>query len=105
MADSEREEPSIEYMKESSGSRTHNKIIRGNFRKKTGEKESTLKVYNDNLLINLLDSVKYKNVNCTQNNKLHKGNYRDESQPGYDAWRAERNRIDEDRSYQQTKNC
>lgn len=32
-----------------------------------------------------------------QDIKSNKGNYRDESQPAYDAWRAERNRIDEDR--------
>ncbi|XP_076230955.1 uncharacterized protein LOC143177068 isoform X2 [Calliopsis andreniformis] len=74
LADSEREEPSVEYAKESAGNRTHNKVTRGSFRKKTNDREITMK-----------------------NNKIHKVNYKDESQPGYDAWRAERNRIDEDR--------
>ncbi|XP_053989720.1 protein kinase 4-like [Hylaeus volcanicus] len=74
LADSEREEPAMEHSKETSGNRYHNKVIRGNFKKKTGGRESIQK-----------------------DNKVYKGNYRDESQPGYDAWRAERNRIDEDR--------
>ncbi|KZC13998.1 PREDICTED: GATA zinc finger domain-containing protein 14-like [Dufourea novaeangliae] len=75
LADSEREEHGTEYTKESSGNRSHNKVTRGSFRKKTGGRENHLQ----------------------KDNKVHKGNYRDESQPGYDAWRAERNRIDEDR--------
>ncbi|XP_031848002.1 uncharacterized protein LOC116433720 isoform X2 [Nomia melanderi] len=75
LADSEREEPSTEYAKESSGNRFHNKVIRGSFKKKFGGRENHIQ----------------------KDNKVHKGNYRDESQPGYDAWRAERNRIDEDR--------
>jgi len=29
--------------------------------------------------------------------RMNKGSHRDEHQPGYEAWRAERNRIDEDR--------
>ncbi|XP_033322836.2 uncharacterized protein LOC117218504 [Megalopta genalis] len=75
LADSEREEPSSEYAKESSGNKLHNKVMRGNFKKKTGGRENHMQ----------------------KDNKVYKGNYRDESQPGYDAWRAERNRIDEDR--------
>ncbi|OAD61439.1 hypothetical protein WN48_10142 [Eufriesea mexicana] len=74
LADSEREEPTVEYTKENSGSRSHHKATRGSFRKKMNGRESNQK-----------------------DNKSNKGNYRDESQPGYDAWRAERNRIDEDR--------
>ncbi|XP_076664829.1 uncharacterized protein LOC143367137 [Andrena cerasifolii] len=74
LADSEREEPNAEYTKETAGSRSHNKVTRGSFKKKTGGRESIPK-----------------------DNKAYKGSYRDESQPGYDAWRAERNRIDEDR--------
>ncbi|XP_076619261.1 uncharacterized protein LOC143340815 [Colletes latitarsis] len=74
LADSEREEPGVEHAKETSGNRSHNKVIRGSFRKKTGGRESIQK-----------------------DSKVYKGNYRDDSQPGYDAWRAERNRIDEDR--------
>lgn len=74
LADSEREEPNADYIRENSGNRSHHKATRGSFRKKVGGKESNHK-----------------------DNKPNKGNYRDESQPGYDAWRAERNRIDEDR--------
>ncbi|XP_017789123.1 PREDICTED: uncharacterized protein LOC108571564 isoform X2 [Habropoda laboriosa] len=74
LADSEREEPSVEYMKDSIGNKSHHKLSRGNCRRKPGGRESSQK-----------------------DNKPNKGNYRDESQPGYDAWRAERNRIDEDR--------
>ncbi|KAK9308385.1 hypothetical protein QLX08_001567 [Tetragonisca angustula] len=73
LADSEREEPNADCIKENSGNRSH-KATRGSFRKKVGGKESNHK-----------------------DNKPNKGNYRDEFQPGYDAWRAERNRIDEDR--------
>ncbi|XP_078048944.1 uncharacterized protein LOC144476165 isoform X2 [Augochlora pura] len=75
LADSEREEPNSEYAKESSGNKSHNKVMRGSFKKKTGGRENHMQ----------------------KDNKVYKGNYRDESQPGYDAWRAERNRIDEDR--------
>ncbi|KOX77781.1 hypothetical protein WN51_10571 [Melipona quadrifasciata] len=74
LADSEREEPNADYIRENSGNKSHHKATRGSFRKKVGSKESNHK-----------------------DNKPNKGNYRDESQPGYDAWRAERNRIDEDR--------
>ncbi|XP_003484898.1 uncharacterized protein LOC100741686 isoform X2 [Bombus impatiens] len=74
LADSEREEPTIEYTKENSGNRSHHKATRGSFRKKISGREGNQKDI-----------------------KPNKGNYRDESQPGYDAWRAERNRIDEDR--------
>ncbi|CAD1474251.1 unnamed protein product, partial [Heterotrigona itama] len=74
LADSEREEPNVDYTRENSGNRSHHKATRGSFRKKVSGKESNHK-----------------------DNKPNKGNYRDESQPGYDAWRAERNRIDEDR--------
>ncbi|XP_034195474.2 uncharacterized protein LOC117611592 [Osmia lignaria lignaria] len=73
LADSEREEP-MEYAKETVGSRSTNKGSRGSFRKKIGGRE-----------------------NVEKDNKINKGNYKDESQSGYDAWRAERNRIDEDR--------
>ncbi|XP_076646834.1 uncharacterized protein LOC143355672 isoform X2 [Halictus rubicundus] len=75
LADSEREEPGTEYVKEPSGNKTHNKVMRGNFKAKRGGRENHMQ----------------------KDNKVYKGNYRDESQPGYDAWRAERNRIDEDR--------
>ncbi|CAL7945269.1 unnamed protein product [Xylocopa violacea] len=74
LADSEREEPSTEYTKENSGNRSYHKVTRGSFRKKMGGRDSIQK-----------------------DSKPNKGGYRDESQPGYDAWRAERNRIDEDR--------
>ncbi|XP_076303100.1 uncharacterized protein LOC143221564 isoform X2 [Lasioglossum baleicum] len=75
LADSEREEPGTEYTKEPSGNKSHNKVMRGNFKAKRGGRENHMQ----------------------KDNKVYKGNYRDESQPGYDAWRAERNRIDEDR--------
>ncbi|XP_625001.2 asparagine-rich protein [Apis mellifera] len=74
LADSEREEPSVEYIKENNGNRSHHKVTKGSFRKKINSRESNQKDI-----------------------KSNKGNYRDESQPAYDAWRAERNRIDEDR--------
>ncbi|XP_012140689.2 uncharacterized protein LOC100880979 isoform X1 [Megachile rotundata] len=74
LADSEREEPT-EYTKETVGNRFNNKGLRGSFRKKIGGRENVEK----------------------QDNKFNKGNYKGESQSGYDAWRAERNRIDEDR--------
>lgn len=44
LADSEREEPNAEYTKETPGSRSHNKVTRGSFKKKTGGRESIPKV-------------------------------------------------------------
>lgn len=73
LADSEREEPSVEYTKDGSGNKSHHKLTRGNSRRKPSGESSQ------------------------KDNKQNQGNYRDDSQPGYDAWRAERNRIDEDR--------
>ncbi|XP_017877557.1 uncharacterized protein MAL13P1.304-like [Ceratina calcarata] len=75
LADSEREEPGVENIKETNGNKSHQKQMRGNFKgRRIVGRGGTQK-------------------DC----KSSRGNCKDDSQPGYDAWRAERNRIDEDR--------
>lgn len=74
LADSEREEFGVEHPRESIVNKSHARLTRGNLKKKPVGREGTQK-----------------------DGKIHKGKFRDESQPGYEAWRAERNRIDEDR--------
>ncbi|XP_036150007.1 uncharacterized protein LOC105833539 isoform X1 [Monomorium pharaonis] len=72
LADAEREEGERENTKDNSN--RGQKYSRGMFRKKPGAKDGMQKDYRTN-----------------------RGSHRDEHQPEYEAWRAERNRIDEDR--------
>ncbi|XP_018311581.1 uncharacterized protein [Mycetomoellerius zeteki] len=72
LADAEREEDERENTKDNSN--RGQKYSRGMFKKKPGEKDGTQR-------------------DCRTN----RGSHRNEHQPEYEAWRAERNRIDEDR--------
>ncbi|KAL0118018.1 hypothetical protein PUN28_009006 [Cardiocondyla obscurior] len=72
LADAEREEGERENIKDTSN--RGQKYSRGMFRKKSGAKDGMQRDYRTN-----------------------RGSHRDDHQPEYDAWRAERNRIDEDR--------
>ncbi|KAG7203785.1 hypothetical protein KM043_013806 [Ampulex compressa] len=75
LADSEREETGVGYVKENAGNKNYNRGPRGSFRKKGPGREGGHK-----------------------EGKLYRvSGHRDEHQPEYEAWRAERNRIDEDR--------
>ncbi|XP_014487067.1 PREDICTED: uncharacterized protein LOC106750921 isoform X2 [Dinoponera quadriceps] len=73
LADSEREEGNMESIKDNPPNRGQ-KHPRGTFRRKLGGKDGMQRDYRTN-----------------------RGPHRDEHQPEYEAWRAERNRIDEDR--------
>ncbi|XP_011140297.2 FK506-binding protein 5 isoform X2 [Harpegnathos saltator] len=73
LADSEREEGNTENIKDNPPNRGQ-KHSRGMFRRKVGGKDGMQRDYRTN-----------------------RGAHRDEYQPEYEAWRAERNRIDEDR--------
>ncbi|KAL6258743.1 hypothetical protein P5V15_010693 [Pogonomyrmex californicus] len=73
LADAEREESNVENTKDNPPNRGH-KYSRGTFRRKPGGKDGMQRDYRTN-----------------------RGSHRDEHQPEYEAWRAERNRIDEDR--------
>lgn len=73
LADSEREEGNMESTKDTPSNRGQ-KNPRGTFRRKTGGRDGIQRDY-----------------------RMNKGPHRDEHQPEYEAWRAERNRIDEDR--------
>ncbi|XP_018057169.1 PREDICTED: myb-like protein X isoform X1 [Atta colombica] len=74
LADAEREEGERESTKDNSNK--GQKYSRGVFKKKSGGKDAT-----------------QREKDCRTN----RGSHRDEHQPEYEAWRAERNRIDEDR--------
>ncbi|XP_032688577.1 uncharacterized protein LOC116852392 isoform X2 [Odontomachus brunneus] len=73
LADSEREEGNIENIKDNPTNRGQ-KHSRGMFKRKLGGKDGMQRDY-----------------------RMNRGSHRDEYQPEYEAWRAERNRIDEDR--------
>ncbi|XP_011883058.1 PREDICTED: coiled-coil domain-containing protein 9-like isoform X3 [Vollenhovia emeryi] len=72
LADAEREEGERESTKDNSS--RGQKYSRGMFRRKPGAKDGMQRDY-----------------------RMSRGSHRDEHQPEYEAWRAERNRIDEDR--------
>ncbi|XP_039313278.1 uncharacterized protein LOC105207722 isoform X2 [Solenopsis invicta] len=72
LADAEREEGERENTKDNSN--RGQKYSRGMFRRKSGGKDGMQRDYRTN-----------------------RGSHRDDHQPEYEAWRAERNRIDEDR--------
>ncbi|XP_029164706.1 uncharacterized protein DDB_G0283697-like isoform X2 [Nylanderia fulva] len=73
LADAEREEGNVESLKDNPPNKGQ-KHSRGIFRRKPGGKDSLQKDY-----------------------RMNRGHRKDEHQPDYEAWRAERNRIDEDR--------
>lgn len=74
LADSEREEGNMESSKDNPANKGQ-KHSKGIFRRKPGGKDGLQK----------------------QDYKMNRGHRKDEHQPEYEAWRAERNRIDEDR--------
>ncbi|XP_012224135.1 myb-like protein X isoform X2 [Linepithema humile] len=75
LADAEREEGNVKSTKEGNNPQNRGqKHTKGTFRRKPGGKDGMQRDYRTN-----------------------KGSHRDEHQPEYEAWRAERNRIDEDR--------
>ncbi|KAI4473659.1 hypothetical protein M0804_015243 [Polistes exclamans] len=74
LADAEREEYSApNNQRDSTGNKNHNRSTRGNFKKRGMGKEGP------------------------QRGRTYHGTHRDEHKPEYEAWRKERNRIDEDR--------
>ncbi|KAL2725116.1 putative serine/threonine-protein kinase tsuA [Vespula squamosa] len=73
LADAEREENSVPNQRENTGNKNHNRSIRGNFKKRGMGREGQ------------------------QRGRTYHGAHRDEHKPEYEAWRKERNRIDEDR--------
>ncbi|EZA60051.1 hypothetical protein X777_15333 [Ooceraea biroi] len=73
LADAERETGNVECTKEAPSNRGQ-KHSRGTFRRKPGGKDGMQRDY-----------------------RANRGPHREEHQPEYEAWRAERNRIDEDR--------
>ncbi|KAM0725466.1 hypothetical protein ACS0PU_008952 [Formica fusca] len=73
LADAEREEGNMENTKDNLPNKGQ-KQSKGNFKKKSGGKDGMQKDY-----------------------RMNRSYRRDEHQPEYEAWRAERNRIDEDR--------
>ncbi|EFN60917.1 hypothetical protein EAG_06028 [Camponotus floridanus] len=73
LADAEREEGNMENITDNPSSKGQ-KHSKGTFRKKSGGKDGMQKDY-----------------------RVNRSHRRDEHQPEYEAWRAERNRIDEDR--------
>ncbi|KAK2580451.1 hypothetical protein KPH14_006194 [Odynerus spinipes] len=73
LADAEREEHSVSNMRDNTGNKTHNRSVRGNFKKRGTGREGQ------------------------QRGRTYHGTHRDEHKPEYEAWRKERNRIDEDR--------
>lgn len=73
LADAEREESNMENITDNPSNKGQ-KHSKGTFRKKSGGKDGMQKDY-----------------------RINRSHRRDEHQPEYEAWRAERNRIDEDR--------
>ncbi|XP_046814360.1 dentin sialophosphoprotein-like [Vespa crabro] len=73
LADAEREEYSVPNQKDNTGNKNHNRSIWGNFKKRGMGREGQ------------------------QRGRTYHGAHRDEHKPEYEAWRKERNRIDEDR--------
>lgn len=73
LADAEREEYSVPNQRDNTGNKNHNRSVRGNFKKRGMGREGQ------------------------QRGRTYHGAHRDEHKPEYEAWRKERNRIDEDR--------
>lgn len=73
LADAEREEHVVPNTRDNAGNKSHNRSIRGNFKKRGTGREGQ------------------------ERGRIYHGTQRDEHKPEYEAWRKERNRIDEDR--------
>lgn len=98
LADSEREEGNTESIKDNPPNRGQ-KHSRGTFKRKLGGKDGMQRVSEVSNKLVMPDRV---SLSITQSLLLkdyrtNRGSHRDEYQPEYEAWRAERNRIDEDR--------